>query len=99
MNRDVSEINVQQLRSALGQNGSQRFQLEAGNLPGLVEQLAKPKSPQEMSRRFAHEIDGFEGKPLRIFAFLRDDDGPDLLQRCDLPVDVKHLRFEKGRAI
>ena len=52
-----------------------------------------------MRRRFSDDKDRFEGKPLRLFALLRDDHGPKALQRRDLPVNVLHLRLEKRRAI
>jgi hypothetical protein len=49
--------------------------------------------------RFFDSLDFFEGKLFRIFPLLRDDKRFDPLQRGDLPVDVKHLGLEEGRAV
>ena len=45
------------------------------------------------------EMDLMEWKFLWILAFLGDNDGLNLLESANLPVDVQHLRLEKRRAI
>ena len=87
------------LRIRLLQNSSKSVDLDPRNLPRPVEQLPKPKSPQEMCRRFADDVNGLKREEIGIFPFLRDHDRPDALERGDLPVDVQHLRLEKRRAI
>ena len=52
-----------------------------------------------MQGRFCHDVDRIERKQVRIFTLLRDDDWVKAAEAGYLPVDVQHLRLEKGRAI
>jgi hypothetical protein len=52
-----------------------------------------------MQKRFPDEENGLERKSVRLFPFLRDYNWAEPLQPGDLPVDVQHLRLEKGRTI
>ena len=52
-----------------------------------------------MNPRFSDNKERSERELLGILPLLRDDDWSESLERGDLPVDVKHLRLEKGRAI
>src|SRR6476646_11731190 len=99
MNRDVSEVNVQHLCFTVIQDALEEPDFASRNWPGRLTQSAKPKSPQEMKRRFANDKDGLERKTIRIFAFLRNDDRSKAVECGDLPVDVQHLWLEERRAI
>ena len=99
MDRDVPEINVQQLRLVLVEQMLDLQHLAVRNLPGRVAHCPKPEAPQKMRRRFSDDEDRRKRKPLRLLALLRDDHRPKPLERGDLPVDVQHLRLEKRRAI
>ncbi len=99
MDRDVPEINVQQLRFGVVQYALELQDLAVGNLPGRCAQFSKPKAAQEMRRRFSDDKDRVERKPLCLFALLGDDHRPKPLQRGYLPVNVQHLRLEKRRAV
>ena len=46
-----------------------------------------------------YDTDLAEWKTVGILALPRDNDRSHPLKGNDLPVDVEHLRFEKGRAI
>ena len=48
---------------------------------------------------FSDDVDLIERKPVQVLAFLRDDNWLDAPKSRDLPVDVQHLRLEKGRAV
>jgi len=52
-----------------------------------------------MQRRFCDDVDLIERKQVRIFTLLRDHDWVKAAEAGYLPVDVQHLRLEKGRAI
>jgi len=93
MYRDVTKENVEQSRVGLSQDSQQRFELHSRNLPGHGSELPKPKSTQEMRRRFADDVDWFKWKAIDAFAFLRNHHWPASLQPSDLPVDVEHLRL------
>src|ERR1700730_1599207 len=99
MHGDVTEIDVQQLRVRPVQNSAQSVDLDARNLPRPVEQLPEPKPAQEMSGRFTDQGNRLKREEFVIFPVLRYNDRPDALERGNLPVDVQHLRFEKGCAI
>ena len=67
---------------------------------GRSRNLLEPKSSQEMQSPVCRRHRTVcEWKALRLFPFLRDHDRPHASERRDLPVDVQHLRFKKGRAI
>ena len=99
MDRDVPEINVEQLRLIFLEQMLDLQDLAVRNLPGRFSHRPKPEPPQEMRRRFSDDKDRFKRKPLRLLALLRDDHRPKPLQRGYLPVNVQHLRLEKRRAI
>ena len=99
MNRDVAEINVQQIRASGSEHADEFRGFVAGDPPGRIAQLPEPNPSEEMRRRFRNDDDVAEGKTLGFLALLRDDDGPEPLERSDLPIDVEHLRLEKGRTI
>src|SRR3954468_2385179 len=99
MDRDVSEINVKQVRVYLRKNLLQLAHFAVGNLPGRVPYLFEPESPREVGTRLSNDRDFVERIALRFLPFLRDDERLDPLQRSDLPVDVEHLRLEECRAI
>jgi hypothetical protein len=46
-----------------------------------------------MRRGFADGVNAIERELVRVFAFLRDHDRSNTLERRDLPVDVQHLRL------
>src|SRR5258708_5371005 len=52
-----------------------------------------------MRRRSCDDVDLIEWKPLRVLAFLGDNGWLNATKAGDLPVNVQHLRLEKGRAI
>ncbi len=99
MDRDVTEKNVQKLRAFPVQNRGDRPYFPHRQLPGLVANLPKPEAPQKMSGRFLDNLDFLERKLFRILPFLRDHDRLHALETGDLPIDVQHLRLEKGCAV
>ena len=99
MHRDMTEINVEQARVGPGQDLHQRFELDARDLPWLVEQLPKPEAPQKVRSGFVHNIDRIEWENIDVLAFLRDYNRPNALEGGDLPVDVQHLRLQECRTI
>ena len=99
MDRDVSEINVQELRLVLREHILEPTYFGVRYLPGRVLQITKPKAAQEMRDRFSNQTDRIEGEARGFLTLLRDYDRTETLQRGDLPVDVQHLRLEKRRAI
>ncbi len=99
MHRDVPKIDVEKVGPGLAQEREERALLRLRDLPGRVHDIAEPETPEPVGGRARHERDRAEGKPLRFLAFSGDDHGAEPLERRDLPVDVKHLRLEKRRAI
>src|SRR5262249_742920 len=99
MDRDVAEKNVQELRVLSLQNFGDGAHFARRNLPRLVANLSEPETTQKMERGLFDETDLIEGKRFGVLAFLSDNDGLKLLESGNLPVDVKHLRLEKCRAI
>ena len=99
MHGDMPEINVKQFGLHFAQNGGQLFHFSRRNLPGRFLHLFEPEPANEMRRRFSDDRDFLEWISLRFLALLRDHERLEALERSDLPVDVQHLRLEKGRAI
>src|ERR1700731_2025318 len=99
MHRNMPEINMEQAGAGSLQKREQTFQFHSRDLPRLIEQLAKPKAAKKVRGRFPNGIDRLERKRFGIFSFLRDDNWPDPSQPGNLPVNVKHFRLEKRRAI
>ena len=98
MNGDVAEINVQQLRLLLS-----RMPINApfpiAKSARERREFAGTKTAGENVSPASDHVTASNGKRFRFLPLLRDHDGPDPLERGDLPVDVKHLRLQKGRAI
>ena len=99
MDGDMPEINVEQLRIITIENCPQLLLFTARNLPRRVLKLLEPEPAQEMSWRFADNLDRRKWESRLFLTFLRDHDRTKPLQRRDLPVDVQHLRLEKCRAV
>src|SRR5947199_5192678 len=99
MDGDVTKKNVQQLRVLPIQNRSQRADFSLRNLPRTVADLPKPEPSHKMHRRLSDDVDLIERKAVRILAFLSDNNRSDAAKAGNLPVNVQHLRLEKGRAI
>ena len=99
MDGDMPEINVEQLRIVAIENCPQLLLFTARDLPRRVLKLLEPEPAQEMSWRFADNLNGRKWESRRLLTFLRDHDWTEPLQRRDLPVDVQHLRLEECRAV
>ena len=99
MNGYLAEVNMQNSRTMRVQDAEQRAEFGMGNLPWPVANLPEPKAPEEMRCRLGGNVDRVKREALHLLAFLGDDDGNASFQCGDLPVDVQHLRFQKGRAI
>src|SRR5450432_1493537 len=99
MNRDVSEINMQQSRAVFGKDADDLRRFGGRHLPRRIPNASKPKAPQKMHRGFWDHDDRLKRKSFRFLALLRDDERPETLERRDLPVDVEHLRLQERRAI
>src|SRR5437588_9032307 len=95
----MAEIDVEQLCVDVGEHVLQGADFTHRNFPRLMGDLFKPNASQEMERRLLYDADIPDWKALGILAFLCDNDRSHSLKGNDLPVDVEHLRFEKGRAI
>ena len=99
MDGDVAEVDVEEARVGGVEDAADFRCFAGGKLPGRVAQLPIPNTAEEVAAGFRHDVDGIEWEALGFFALLRDDDGTHAFERRDLPVDVEHLRFKKGRAI
>ena len=99
MNGYLTEINVEQARVRSIQNSQQRFEFDPRDLPRFVEQLTEPETPQEMGCWFRHDVNGLKWKRFGVLPLLRDNERTDTSEAGDLPVDVRHLRLEKCRAV
>ena len=99
MDCDMPEVDVQKLRLRLLKNADERIDFTPGNLPWRRADLLEPKSSREMHRRPADYRKPVERVAPGLFPLLRDHDRRNARERSDLPVDVKHLRLQKCRAI
>src|SRR5438105_4974830 len=95
----MAEIDMEQLCVYVSEHALQCLGFSRGNFPGAVGDLFKPDSSQKVQPWLLDEANLLEWKTVGILPFLGDDHRPHSLKRNDLPVDVEHLRFEKGRAI
>ena len=100
MDRDVSEINVEQLRLVFIEQMLDQQRLRGGEIcQGAFRNVRNQNRRRKCVVGFPTTKTGSKGKTLRLLALLRNDHRPKALQRGDLPVDVQHLRLEKRRAI
>ena len=99
MHSNVPEINMKQLSISPFENRKQLVQFSRRYLPWRLANLLKPKTSQKVRCRFSDNVDGRKGKSFCLLALLCDDDRAETFERCDLPVDVQHLRLQKRRAI
>ena len=93
---DVAEVDVEQA----GVDGAQPFQdpasFTAVNGNGAAEELFLPDPPQRMGAGFGEDVHVREGKGVGVLPLLGEHDRAEAAQRGDLPIDVEHLRLEKG---
>src|SRR4029077_7479957 len=99
MDRDLAKVNVQNASIDSTQGAEQRAQFSVRNLPRHVAQLPVPKAPEKMCCRLGNNLDVIKREALGLLSFLRNNEWSASSQRCDLPVDMEHLRFQKRRAI
>jgi hypothetical protein len=95
----MAEIDVEQLCVYVSERALQGAGFARRNFPRPMGDLFKPNPSQKMQRGFRYDTNILDWKTLGILAFPRDNDRSHSLKGNDLPVDVEHLRFEKGRAI
>ena len=99
VDRDVAEINMQQLCVIFREDPLNPTRLAARHRPRCTSHAPIPEPPQEMQRRPRNQTDRRERKSLRLLAFPSDHHRPEAFQRSELPVDVQHLRLQERRAI
>jgi len=99
MHPGVAKINVHQIGAAAFQQAGEKLVLAAIDNRGAPFHEFQPAMPKGIKMRHRDELDVIERKPVGVLHFLRHDEGADLAQARDLPVNMKHLRLQKCCAV
>jgi hypothetical protein len=96
---DVPEINVHELRVRAPKFIAQPVRLGSVNHDRLPKDSLLPEASQLMGARLREDRHIIKGKTLRILALLAKHHGFPRLQSRDLPINMQHLRLEKGNNV
>ncbi len=99
MNAGMTEINVHQIRPATFKQVRQQLVLTAINDRRCPNDKLQPAMSNRIKTRRGYQLDIIERKALGVLNRFRHDESLHLPQAGDLPIDVKHLRFQKRGAV
>ncbi len=99
MDADVPEIDVEQARFCRLQRSCRPSRLGTIDHDRPTEDLLLPEPPELMRARLWQDEDAIQRELIGVFALLAQNHRRKFAQRTNLPVNMKHLRFQKSRHV